>query len=133
VSRTIPPLIKILCSITRRPFQQLLGYVSNFHTCPFDFKIIEEQFWEYRGKNFRDLVENHLAVSQNFLEIDENSEYVVKKALPAIERSHDIYSEVARGRMADGGQGDAFESLFLCEKGRELGNKHGRMDNRRKF
>jgi len=52
-------------------------------------------------------VEDHWAVSQGFLKIDGNSEDVVKKALPAIERSHDIYSEVARGRMANGGQGDA--------------------------
>jgi hypothetical protein len=103
VSRTIPPLIKILCSVTWRSFQQLLGYISNFHTCPFDFKIIEEQLWEYRWKNTRDLVEDHWAVSQGFLKIDANSEDIVKEVLPAIERSHDIYSEVVKGRMANGG------------------------------
>jgi len=43
-------------------------------------------------------VEDHWAVSQSFLKIDGNPEDIVKKALPAIERSHDIYSEGARGR-----------------------------------
>lgn len=116
VSRTIPPLIEILCSVTWRSFQQLLGYISNFHTCPFDFKIIEEQLWEYRCTNTRDLVEDHWAVSQGFLKIVANSEDIVKEVLPAIERSHDIYSEVVRGRMANGGQGDAFLKAYSCAR-----------------
>jgi hypothetical protein len=61
-------------------------------------------------------VEDHWAVSQSFLIIDGNSEDVVKKALRAIERSHDIYSEVARGRMANGCQGDAFLKAYYCAR-----------------
>ena len=61
-------------------------------------------------------MEDHWAVSQSFLKIDGNPEDIVKKALPAIERSHDIYSEVARRRMANGGQGDAFLKAYSCAR-----------------
>jgi hypothetical protein len=64
-------------------------------------------------------VEDRWAVSQGFLKIVANSEDVVKEVLPAIERSHDIYPEVVRGRMTNGGQGDAFLKAYSCARSDE--------------